>query len=56
MYGGEGRGGEEREGRLHLNERAQPPLCIAADVQLREWRDLMRASLSSLSLSLPVLD
>lgn len=28
--------GEEKE-RLHLNERAQPSLCFAADVQLREW-------------------
>lgn len=31
---------EERKERLHFNERAQPPLCIAADVQLGEWRDL----------------
>lgn len=38
----------ERKERLQLNERAQPLLCITADVQLGEWRDLMRAGLSSL--------
>lgn len=44
--------GRERK-RLHLNERAQPALCIAADVRLGEWRDFIRASSTSFSSPVP---
>lgn len=44
--------GEKRMAALE-SERVWPPLSIVADVQLGEWRGLMRASLISFTLPVP---